>query len=85
MAYLPVRFISEAVEVHFDRPPLLEKKPGCPDAFTWRGSTYRIVALLSEWHDYQRRGRMSRNMRAARLLGRGAGLLPGQDGGRADF
>jgi len=45
------------------KPPLLEKKPGCPDGFTWQGETYRVAALLSEWHDYARRGRMANNMR----------------------
>ncbi len=56
------RFIAEPIQVHFDRPPTLEKKPGCPDAFTWRGEVYQIVEKLSEWHDYTRRGRMARNM-----------------------
>ncbi|MEA3341027.1 MAG: DUF6504 family protein [Chloroflexota bacterium] len=59
----PLHFISEPIEVQFDRPPALEKKPGCPQRFTWRGETYRIVAELSEWHDYGRRGRSARNMR----------------------
>jgi hypothetical protein len=58
----PLKFINEPVEVYFDHPPTLEKKPGCPDGFTWRGQSYRIVELLSEWHDYERRGRMARNM-----------------------
>ena len=57
-----VRFIAEPVQALFDQPPALEKKPGCPDGFIWRGETYRIVARLSEWHDYGRRGRMARNM-----------------------
>jgi hypothetical protein len=59
----PLRFISEPVEVIFDDAPLLEKKPGCPDGFIWRGEQFRVVELLSEWHDYHRRGRMARNMR----------------------
>lgn len=63
MELKPVRFISEPVEVQFDRPPLLEKKPGCPNGFTWRGTAYRIAEVLSEWHDYERRGRMARNMK----------------------
>ena len=69
------RFIAEPIEAHFDEPPLLEKKPGCPDAFTWRGEDYRIVEKLSEWHDYTRRGRMARNMQpqhAAVASGRGS-------------
>lgn len=46
----------------FDQPPLIEKKPGCPDGFMWRGETFRIIELLGEWFDYHRRGRMARNM-----------------------
>jgi hypothetical protein len=63
MGVKPLRFIGEPIQVQFDRPPVLEKKPGCPDRFVWRGETYRIVETLSEWHDYRRRGRMDRNMR----------------------
>ena len=59
----PLRFIGEPIQVEFDQPPALEKRPGCPDQFAWRGETYRIAELLSEWHDYARRGRMARNMR----------------------
>lgn len=59
----PMRFIGEAIEAQFDRPPALDKKPGCPDAFIWRGETYRVVEKLGEWHDYGRKGRMASNMR----------------------
>lgn len=62
-AVQPLRFIGEAIQVEFDRPPALEKKPGCPDRFVWRGETYRVVEKLNEWHDYSRRGHMARNMR----------------------
>jgi hypothetical protein len=62
LGILPVRFIGEPVEVEFDEPPLLQKKPGCPDAFLWHGESYPIVEKLAEWHDYRRRGRMARNM-----------------------
>jgi hypothetical protein len=58
-----LRFIAEPVEVHFNRPPTLEKKPGCPDAFTWRETRYIVVEKLAEWHDYRRKGRMAINMR----------------------
>ena len=58
----PIRFINEVIDVAFSKTPLLEKKPGLPSAFTWRGERYVIQELLSEWHDYQRRGRMARNM-----------------------
>lgn len=63
MDYQPLHFIGKPVDVEFDRPPLMEKKPGCPDRFTYSGKTYRILEILSEWHDYRRSGRMSRNMR----------------------
>ena len=65
MDFKPIRFIAEPIEVRYDQPPALEKKPGCPDAFVWRGKTYRLVEKISEWHDYQRRGRMARNMQPA--------------------
>ena len=58
----PLHFIDQPILVHFDQPPALEKKPGCPDAFTWNGVIYQVNELLAEWVDYQRRGRMSRNM-----------------------
>ena len=59
----PIQYINEAIEPIFNTPPLLEKKPGCPDGFTWRGEEFRIITLHKEWHDYQRRGRMAQNMR----------------------
>jgi hypothetical protein len=62
MDYQPIHFISEPIEVHFDTPPLLEKKPGPPDSFIWRGEEFRVTTLLNEWVDYERRGRMRRNM-----------------------
>jgi hypothetical protein len=67
MDYRPLHFIGEPVEVQFFQPPALEKKPGCPDAFTWRSIRYQVVELLSEWHDYERRGRYARNMRDTHL------------------
>ncbi len=75
MTFKPLRFISEPIEAHFDRPPALEKRPGCPDAFTWRKERYPVVEKLAEWHDYRRRGNMAVNMRpqhAARASRRGS-------------
>ena len=63
--YLPRQYIDEVIEAVFDKPPALEKKPGCPHGFVWRGETQRIVEMLSEWHDYSRKGRMARNMQPA--------------------
>jgi hypothetical protein len=58
----PAHFITEQIEVEFDQPPVLEKKPLPPTRFIWRGETYHVAELLSEWVDYERRGRMRRNM-----------------------
>jgi len=65
MTYTPIHFINEQIEVEYKSPPTLEKKPGCPDGFTWRNFTYCISEVLSEWHDYDRKGRMARNMKPA--------------------
>lgn len=62
MDYISVRFIGEEIEVRFDKRPMLEKKPGCPQGFIWRKEDHQIAAMLSEWHDYSRKGRMARNM-----------------------
>lgn len=58
----PIKFIGEEIEVLFDKPPSLSKRPGCPDGFIWRGETYGVSELISEWRDFARRGRFSRNM-----------------------
>jgi hypothetical protein len=57
-----IRFIDEPITVVFDQPPTFEKRPPCPDGFVWRGEVFRVAALLSEWRDYGRRGRMASNM-----------------------
>ncbi len=72
-----LRFIEEPIEVRFDEQPALEKKPPCPNGFTWRGENYRVLEMLAEWHDYKRQGRMTRNTRrgpahAARAGARGS-------------
>lgn len=61
----PIRFINERIEVSFEHPPVLEKKPGCPDEFKWQDRTYKITDRLAEWHNYERKGRMARNMSPA--------------------
>jgi Domain of unknown function (DUF6504) len=75
MEYQPLRFIGETIDAKFDEPPALEKKPGCPAQFIWRETAFTVVELLSEWHDYNRRGRMARNMQpqhASRASTRGS-------------
>ena len=51
------RFIGAPIEVVYDEPPALAKRPGPPDGFTWEGRTYRVVEVVSEWHDYHQRGK----------------------------
>ena len=63
-----LQFIGEEIQVEYDSQPALEKKPGPPDRFVWRGETYRVGEVLSEWHDFTRRGRMARNMRPDHAL-----------------
>ena len=58
-------FIAEEIEVGFDKPPLLEKRPGCPNRFIWQDESFEVIEKLAEWHDYRRRGRMARNMQPA--------------------
>ncbi len=62
MDFKPLHFVGEPIEVFFSTPPTLEKKPGCPQGFTWRSQTFTIIEMLSEWHDYRRRGHMANNM-----------------------
>jgi hypothetical protein len=62
MTLKPLHFIDEQIQVEFDKPPLYEKKPDCPDRFVWQDDVYGIQQLLAEWQDFQRRGRMARNM-----------------------
>ena len=58
----PIRFIGDEIDVAFDEPPALEKTPHCPNAFTWRDETYRIVEVIGQRSDFTRRGRFARNM-----------------------
>jgi hypothetical protein len=62
MEYRPLRFVGEEIAVQFDEGPTVAKMPGCPSGFIWREQAYRVREMLSEWHNYERRGRMSRNM-----------------------
>lgn len=51
------RFIGEAITPQYDTPPVLEKKPPCPNGFVWQGISFQVVETLSEWHDYKLRGK----------------------------
>ena len=62
---VPFHFIDEPIEVWFETPSSLEKKPACPSGFIWQGESYSVVIVLAEWVDFRRRGRMARNMAPA--------------------
>ena len=63
--YIPIHFFDDPIEVVYDKPPIYEKTPDCPNGFEWEGKSYRIVETLSEWNDFTRRGKYARNMRPA--------------------
>lgn len=65
--WTPLRFIDEEIEVRFDRPPALTRKPGAPDAFVWRGQERRVAEVISSWFDYSRKGTKAKNMQPAHL------------------
>lgn len=65
MDTLPFHFIDQPIEVTFDQPAVLEKRPDCPSAFQWQDHSYKIQEMLAEWSDFRRRGRMGRNMAPA--------------------
>lgn len=55
-------FLDQPIEVAFRMPPVREKRPHCPDSFVWENHTYHVIEIISEWTDFARRGRSSRNM-----------------------
>jgi hypothetical protein len=63
----PFRFIGREIQVHFDAPPTLPKKPDPPHGFVWKDENFRVARVIARWVDYGRRGRMSRNMQPRHL------------------
>lgn len=61
------QFISEEIDVVFDKEFILEKKPPCPISFRWRKEIFGVNELISFWFDYERKGKKARNMRHAHL------------------
>lgn len=57
-----INFIAEPVMVQFSSPPAHMKKPHCPNRFFWHDEEWPIIACISEWKDFSRRGRMAKNM-----------------------
>ena len=65
--WAPGRFIDDEITVAFDRKPLRSKIPGAPASFTWKDTLFRVVAVLGTWSEFERKGRMARNMAPAHL------------------
>jgi hypothetical protein len=63
--WVSLRFIGEEIRVDFDRPPALSRKPDAPNGFVWRGQTFRVAEILATWFEYERKGRMAKNMQEA--------------------
>jgi hypothetical protein len=59
----PLHFLDQPIEPIFDKPPVREKTPDCPNGIIWEGKTYQVIEMLSAWTDFRRRGRMAQNMR----------------------
>jgi hypothetical protein len=76
------RFYGEPIQPEFALPPALLKKPGSPVRFQWRGETYLVTEVLSEWHEYSRHGRAALNMTPAHAQ---AALERGSRGAGRDY
>lgn len=61
------QFVSEEINVEFDKEFILEKKPPCPISFIWRGEIFVVKELISSWFDYERKGKKAKNMQDTHL------------------
>ena len=50
----PAGFFGDEIQPEFDSEPAIEKKPGAPAAFVWRGQRFAVARVVKEWHDYGR-------------------------------
>lgn len=65
--FRPVGFIGAEIQVEFDDPPTLSKRPDCPKRFRWEGELHTVASVRSCWTDFERRGDMARNMQEHHL------------------
>jgi hypothetical protein len=63
----PLRFIGEEIGVIFTETRLPLKKPIAPDHLCWKDETLAVVNVHSAWREYERKGRMARNMQTHNL------------------
>jgi len=66
--YKQIRFISEHITVSFNKEPVHQKAPPCPDRFTWKGDELRVLESLTEQVDFSRSGKMAKNMQPQNLM-----------------
>lgn len=65
--YEPIQFIAEEIEVRHRKKQIIKKTPDAPDDFSWRDNSFQVLEVLSSWFDFERRGKMSRNMQPHNL------------------
>lgn len=63
--YTPIHFLDEHIDVVFHEEPIHQKSPHCPNAFLWNDKRYEVIESLTEWADFERTGKMAKNMRPA--------------------
>ncbi len=56
------KFIAEPITAIFYQKPAHKKSPPCPNGFEWRDKIFSIKNCMSEWKDFARKGKMTRNM-----------------------
>ena len=60
-------YIGKTITVGFNKAAVFIKKPVYPDIFSWNGETFYVAELISQWHDFKRKGKYSHNMKDAHL------------------
>jgi hypothetical protein len=58
----PLHFFNEEIQVDLPKEHLLEKTPVCPVSFRWQNEVFYVETCLEEWVNFERRGKMARNM-----------------------
>jgi hypothetical protein len=62
-----LHFIGEEIEPIFKKLSTFSKKPDPPSGFHWRDSEFLVETLISTWFDFERKGRMEKNMRPSSM------------------
>jgi hypothetical protein len=67
IVFRPRTFIAAEIDVLFETKPSIEKKPQAPSGFIWDGTAFSVESVISEWHSFERTGRMGFNMKTPHL------------------